>query len=188
MTIINLLRHGETSGGNVYRGITNQPLTKKGWQQMRNAVEDQSHWQQIVSSPLLRCAEFSEYISKQLNIPLSLDERLQEINFGDWENRTAEDIYEQTPDQLTRFWGNPLEHSPPNGEQLHSMQRRVLSAYRSIIDSEKRTLVITHGGPIRIILCHQRNISLNKLLNKLLNIDVPLASLHKVTFAEKCPN
>jgi len=182
MTTIEILRHGETSGGNIYRGITDQPLTIKGWQQMQNAIAEKKHWRKIISSPLLRCSDFASYLSKQLNIPIAFDKRLQEMNFGDWEGLSAEQINQQTPYELAQFWNDPVRYPPPNGEHLLSMQQRIIGAWNEIISYNKDTLVITHGGPIRIILCH-----INKIpLNKVLSLEVPLASFHTFSIPETC--
>ncbi len=182
MTTIEILRHGETNGGNIYRGITDHPLTIKGWQQMQDAVAEKKHWRKIISSPLLRCSDFASYLSKQLNIPVVFDKRLQEMDFGDWEGLSAEQIIKQTLDELTHFWNDPVKHTPPNGEPLLSVQQRVVDAWNEIVSSNKDTLVITHGGPIRIILCH-----INKIpLKKVLSLEVSLASFHTISIPEKC--
>jgi len=60
-TYIDVIRHGEPVGGRRYRGYSvDDPLTKKGWAQMRAAVPETPPWQHIVSSPLKRCLEFSQ--------------------------------------------------------------------------------------------------------------------------------
>ncbi len=56
MVGIDMLRHGELSGGEKYRGITDDPLTEKGkagmdavWQCVKQDI------QLVVTSPLTRC-------------------------------------------------------------------------------------------------------------------------------------
>jgi broad specificity phosphatase PhoE len=88
-TIIDLIRHGEPQGGPMYRGSTDDPLSELGWQQMRGAISALQPWQQIVSSPLLRCVEFAKETAMQNDIDLLIDEGLQEVGFGDWEGKTA---------------------------------------------------------------------------------------------------
>ena len=43
-TLIDILRHGQCEGGEIYRGSTDVPLTDLGWQQMRNAVASHNGW------------------------------------------------------------------------------------------------------------------------------------------------
>ncbi|HHO59588.1 MAG TPA: histidine phosphatase family protein, partial [Thiotrichales bacterium] len=59
-TCIDVIRHGEPEGGRRYRGHSvDDPLTEKGWLQMRSAVPENPPWQHIISSPLVRCLDFS---------------------------------------------------------------------------------------------------------------------------------
>lgn len=88
-TIIDLIRHGEPVGGRRYRGGTDDPLSEKGWNQMWTAVENYHGWQQIISSPLSRCAAFANALSAKLVIPVSIDDRLAELGYGEWEGKTS---------------------------------------------------------------------------------------------------
>ena len=170
---VSLLRHGEAEGGVCYRGRTDDPLTATGWQQMWDAVDTAAPWQGIVSSPLSRCAAFARALAERHAIPLQLDARLSEMDFGDWEGCTAAELMATTPDELSRFWRDPLHHSPPRGESLLSLRERVLAAWNEIVDRQSAVLVVTHGGPIRVILTH----ALGKPLEHLMETNVPHAAL-----------
>ena len=170
---ISLLRHGETEGGACYRGRTDDQLTATGWQQMWGAVDGAAHWPGIVSSPLSRCASFASALAERHAIPLQFDERLREMDFGDWEGRTAAELMATAPDDLVRFWQDPLHCSPPRGESLLSLRKRVLAAWNEIVDRQHPVLVVTHGGPIRVILNHV----LDKPLERLMETNVPHAAL-----------
>jgi broad specificity phosphatase PhoE len=67
-THIDLLRHGEVLGGSCYRGITDDPLTNKGWQQMQAKLDCNKHWDVIISSPLSRCHHFAKLLSSELQL------------------------------------------------------------------------------------------------------------------------
>jgi len=58
-TVIDLLRHGDVEGGDVFRGSSDDPLSDDGWRQMQDALEDKSGWDVIITSPLQRCCEFA---------------------------------------------------------------------------------------------------------------------------------
>ena len=164
---IHLLRHGDTEGGPRYCGRTDVALSDIGWRRMWASVEGVAPWRTIVSSPLARCAAFARQLSEQRDIPLSLDERLRELDFGEWEGRTAAELMVSASDALTRFWRDPLAHPPPGGETIQALQARVLAAWREIIGWREPALIISHGGPIRVILAHTS--------------DRPLVNLHKIT-------
>lgn len=43
-TTVDLLRHGEPEGGQMFRGAVDDPLSPRGWEQMRSAVGDCRAW------------------------------------------------------------------------------------------------------------------------------------------------
>ena len=63
-TVIDLLRHGDVEGGRKYRGQLDDPLSELGWEQLRNVTSNKQNWQQIVTSPLKRCHDFSIELSQ----------------------------------------------------------------------------------------------------------------------------
>ncbi|TAK47845.1 MAG: histidine phosphatase family protein [Xanthobacteraceae bacterium] len=174
-----LLRHGETEGGSGYYGVTDVALSSHGMRQMEAATRDAA-WDRIVSSPLRRCRAFADRLSQERGVPLAVDERLSEMNFGAWEGRTAAAIMAEDPEPLTRFWQDPLAHPPPGGERLDHFAARVWEAWRDIRRGDgnlagQRVLVVTHGGPIRVILCRIQALPLARLME----LKVDHASLHR---------
>jgi alpha-ribazole phosphatase/probable phosphoglycerate mutase len=153
-TQIDLLRHGEPVGGRRYRGQTDDPLSETGWQQMRAAVMDRQDWDVLYSSPLKRCAEFARELSGRLLLPLTTDERLKEIGFGDWEGRTPDEIRRDDPRRLENFWRNPIGNRPEGAETLASFQARVAAAWAEIgaAHAGQRVLIVGHAGITRMIL------------------------------------
>jgi alpha-ribazole phosphatase len=156
MMQIGLLRHGEVEGGNCFRGHTDDPLTTTGLNQMHVATRDNQHWDRIISSPLARCAAFAGEYAERHSIPQTFDARLMEMNFGTGEGRCAAELMETDTDALSLFWENPLDNTPPDGEPLALFQARVLDAWHDIVTAHagRRILVVTHGGVIRVLLCH----------------------------------
>ncbi|MGF1616102.1 MAG: histidine phosphatase family protein [Gammaproteobacteria bacterium] len=180
-TVIDLLRHGEVEGGVRFRGSTDDPLSRQGWQQMERVVGS-TVWHGIISSPLRRCADFAQAFAEQRGVPLHLEGRLREVHFGLWEGRTAAALMQAEPEALARFWQAPYAYPPPGAESLPRFERRVLDAWNDIIRGRagRRVLVITHGGVIRVILRRVRGLSPDHLLG----IDVPHASLHRVLVSD----
>lgn len=164
-TRIDLIRHGEPVGGRRYRGRTDDPLSEKGWNQMWGAVGDCRDWQQIVSSPLLRCAEFAQALGGRLGIPVAIDERLAELGYGDWEGKTPAELTTQDPDLLMRYRRDPLNNRPNGAEDIDAFAVRVTAAWRQIIDRypEQRVLVVAHAGVIRMIMAQALAMPLSHL-------------------------
>lgn len=151
-----LLRHGAVTGGVCFRGSTDDALTAEGWQQMWDSVQGQPTWDHIVSSPLQRCASFARELAKRNSVPYTLDARLREIHFGAWEGLTTASVHAASPDALQQFWSDPTMYTPPEAEPLPVFQTRVLACWQRLQLSHKgqRLLIITHGGVIRVLLCH----------------------------------
>ena len=74
-TVIDLLRHGEPVGGRRYRGQQDDPLSEQGWEQMWQSVGERNAWQQIVTSPLLRCHAFAAALGERHNLPVQGEAR-----------------------------------------------------------------------------------------------------------------
>lgn len=177
-TVIDLLRHGEPEGGRLYRGQIDHPLSKQGWQQMRDLMPVNKPWQQIVTSPLKRCAAFAEDTARQTGLPLVYEPRLMEIGFGDWEGQTAAALEQADKQAFYAFYADPIHNTPPGAEPLAEFQQRVLAAWQDILEQyqQRHLLVIAHGGTIRIILAHV----LNMPLDSIWRLSVPYAGLSRV--------
>ncbi len=163
-TYIDIIRHGEPVGGRRYRGYNiDDPLTEKGWSQMRAAVPEVPHWQQIVSSPLKRCQQFAQELADDLQVPCSIENNLKEIGFGDWEGKTPEQILARDSEALNHFYQDPINNRPQGAEPLNSFSQRVWQAYREIIElhHDKHILVVAHAGVVRAITANILKMSLD---------------------------
>lgn len=153
---VDLLRHGSVVGGDCLRGWQDDPLNEHGWRQMRATVGEHARWQRIVSSPLRRCSAFAQSLAERDGITLETDPRWRELGFGDWEGRTVLDLQASEPQALQAFWDNPNDHPPPGGESLTSLQQRSAAAWDALcaaLADGSRTLLVTHAGVIRVLLC-----------------------------------
>lgn len=150
---LELLRHGDT-GQRSYRGQLDDPLTDIGWAQLR-AAADGYEWDAVVSSSLQRCAAFARELAAARGLPLQLDPRLAEYHFGDWQGVPIEQLAEADGDALGRFWADPAAHPPPGAETLTQFQMRLSAALDDIAvqAGNRRVLVVTHGGAIRLLRC-----------------------------------
>ncbi len=169
-TYIDVIRHGEPVGGRRYRGYSvDDPLTEKGWAQMRAAVPETPQWQHIVSSPLKRCLEFSQQLANDLQISFSIEDNMKEIGFGDWEGKTPEDIIAEDSEALNHFYKDPVHHRPKGAEPLNSFSQRVWGAYQSILEQHQgeHVLVVAHAGVARAITANILKMSLDDVYSRL---------------------
>lgn len=174
MSQLFLLRHGSTSAPARFCGSTDSVLTKEGWRQMWAAVAGHV-WHRVVSSTARRCADFGACCARRLNVPFNEDARLREMHFGDWEGCSPAELMQSAPEALQRFWQEPVRHPPPRAEPLAAVRMRVLSAWNELVagDPAQRILVVTHGGPMRVL----RFVLDPRASERLLDIAVPYATL-----------
>ena len=195
ITTVDLIRHGEPVGGHKYRGQSDDPLSEKGWAQMRSAVGEHRPWDVIASSTLSRCAAFASELAQRHAIPLEFDARLMEIGFGEWEGRTAAvapgilppatlahpcaaEVTALDPALLRRFWLDPLNNVPPGAELLTAFRDRVIPAWDEILarHSGKHILIVGHAGVIRMVVRHV----LDMPLQRVFRLSVPNAGITRI--------
>ncbi|MEZ5435699.1 MAG: histidine phosphatase family protein [Pseudomonadales bacterium] len=178
ITTIDLLRHGECEGGHVYRGRLDFPLNENGWQQLRDKTQQLDMWTHIVSSPLQRCALFADEVAQRCNKPLSVMDGFREVDFGDWEGRLIADVWQEQGSNVRRFFADPENAAPPNGEPMREFERRVVEAWHAMLQSRRgeHVLLVAHGGTIRVLLAHV----LAMPLNRIANLEVPYASASRI--------
>jgi alpha-ribazole phosphatase/probable phosphoglycerate mutase len=177
-TTVDLIRHGEPVGGRKYRGQIDDPLSEKGWAQMRKAVGDACPWECVVSSTLSRCAAFAQELSQRHALPLSFDARFMEIGFGAWEGRTADELQREHPEAFARFFDDPIAHRPAGAEALAEFRDRVIGAWDDVIARHlgKHVLLVGHAGVIRMVMRHV----LDMPLDRMFRIQVGNASITRI--------
>jgi broad specificity phosphatase PhoE len=177
-TTIDLLRHGECEGGHVYRGSLDLPLSETGWQQLRDKVGEINCWTHIVSSPMQRCACFASEVSARCERPLQVIDNFREVHFGDWEGRPIAEVWREQGSDARRFFADPVNAAPPNGEPMRDFEQRVVAAWQHLLQTFRgeHVLLVMHGGTIRILLAHV----LAMPLHRMANVDVPYASASRI--------
>jgi alpha-ribazole phosphatase len=150
--IITLLRHTKPliNPGICY-GRLDVPLAPSQVEDMDQAIASLRPAQCIYSSPMLRCALLATRLSQRDQCALRLDDRLREIDFGQWEGQSWETI----PQGLIDEWQSQLwSYAPGDGESLQQLWRRVSSFIEDIQSTGPQQLVIvSHHGPIRALYC-----------------------------------
>lgn len=180
---IHLLRHGEPAGGNVFRGRTNHPLTPLGYEQMTQAVGEQT-WDVIISSPLSRCWRFAEDLAKRLDVPLLEASGFREFDFGVWEDQPMDQVFKDDYERIKGLWEDPMHFASPEGESVLNFEARVLKDWFGCLNrTDQSQLIICHGGVIRMILKEVLGLPYPNI-NR---FDVPYASLTKLSVNQTEP-
>lgn len=103
----------------------------------------------IYSSPLKRCTQLASVLF--LKEKLILDDRLRELNFGDWEMQAWDSVFNSSEGKA---WFQDYAHaSCPNGESFAELVARVKSFLDELEPIEnERIAIITHAGVIRALM------------------------------------
>jgi len=182
---IDLMRHGEPVGGSRYRGQIDDPLSDKGWQQMRDAVAGHAPWDAVVSSPLTRCRAFAEELAAALQLPMAIQADFKEIGFGSWEGKTRAELAEVDPQQLQKFYQDPIKYRPEGAEALADFSARVTAEWQRMLDAQhgEHLLVVAHAGVIRVLICH----ALGLPVEQMFRLQISNASISRIILDQARP-
>lgn len=157
-------RHGQTvwNAQNKVCGITDVDLTEKGIEQAKTLaylVESQNI-SLILSSPLRRAVDTSKIVANICNIPIEIDQRLIEQNYG---------IYEGVDRKNEAFLNNKrnFAYKYPNGESMMQVAYRVYGLIDEIRYKYQKDniLIISHGGVCRIINTYFKDMTNEEFFN-----------------------
>ena len=152
--VITVLRHGECEGRNaVFRGRTDDPLSAKGWEQMRGVRLPA--FDSISSSPLRRCREFAAEFAAARGLPVRIEAGFRERDFGAWECLTADEVAARFPTQGDPRQ-NPYDNAPEGGEAYTDFRARVESVWGQWTArlAPGHHLLVAHAGIMRALLVH----------------------------------
>ncbi|MFT3900399.1 MAG: histidine phosphatase family protein [Gordonia sp. (in: high G+C Gram-positive bacteria)] len=156
-TRIVLLRHGQTplSIDRRYSGRADVALTETGREQAARAAARLANWpvSAIISSPLQRTRATAEPLAAATGLPVTVDERLIETDFGEWEGLTFAEAARRDP-ELHRAWVGDAGAVPPGGESFAATAERVTDARASIVAEHpgQTVVVVSHVTPIKSML------------------------------------
>lgn len=158
-----VVRHGQTNWNLLHKiqGQVDIPLNENGIREatvLKDILKDIKFYK-IISSPLLRAMETAKIISNS-RIPISIDYRIIERDFGEFEGLTKDDFDSKA------FWDYSYNVSYEKAENLRHLLDRVysfLNEYKQIYE-ENDVLVVTHSGVIPAICCYFKGIPENNNL------------------------
>ena len=158
MTSVWLIRHTEPDAalhGRCY-GSFDASLSQGGREHAAHLAErlTAEPLAAIYSSPRRRAIETAEGIATRHRLNVIAAPGFRELDFGDFEGRTYDDIAATHPEIYRKWMETPTEVRFPNGESFAQMRVRVLDGYRILLARHRHQNVgiVGHGGVIRIIL------------------------------------
>ncbi|MGI9336227.1 MAG: alpha-ribazole phosphatase family protein [Gammaproteobacteria bacterium] len=123
----------------------------------------------VYSSPLSRCARMAALLERKTRS----DNRLAELDFGDWEMRAWRDLPRA---QIEAWNADLLDAVPYGGESVRAMYARSAELLDELCASGAQHVVaFSHGGPIRCMIAHALGVSPAHIMR--LHLDFGAASL-----------
>ena len=157
-----IVRHGETDYNKTRRiqGRQQVPLNENGRTQALQVAESLRQYKitHIYCSSLVRARETAEIINNYFSLPIMIDDRLNERDWGIWENRNLNELNEilKQDIKLEKFWNEEnLDWNPHRGETTRDLMKRTADFLNQIVRNHAESdviLVVTHGGPMKMML------------------------------------
>lgn len=154
------IRHGQTiwNHSGRYQGITDVELSEKGKAQASRLVDyfAEIHLDAIYSSDLIRAIGTAAPLAQSKNMEINQREGLREINFGDWEGLTYDEINARWPGAIEHMYNSVTTVKIQNGQSFMDVQKASAKVLDEIIKKypDGSVAIVSHGGTIRCMICH----------------------------------
>ncbi len=161
MTELWLIRHGQTDWNleGRYQGQSDVPLNAAGMAQAEAFAASlcEQQFDALYTSDLARAYQTAQVIAACTGLPVQADPRLREINQGQWQGRTLEEIkgiYNEGA-QAKRVAIDPVTTRAPGGESVWEVSQRMAQAADDIARRypSGRVLVVGHGLALATLYC-----------------------------------
>ena len=163
-----LIRHGATAWSEEkrYQGSSDICLSSQGKKQIHRLSRVISSYNPdlLYSSTLSRAKESADILFKPLKKRIIRDERINELSFGKWEGKTADELIKEK-DISYQKWMQGYLIKPPSGESVVSLKKRVYLFMQDCLKKHegKTVAIVSHGGVLRSFIVEALNLSRKKL-------------------------
>jgi probable phosphoglycerate mutase len=162
MTLITLIRHGETEWNLTgrWQGHADVPLNALGRALAQRLAArlraEGTHFDAIYSSDLLRAWETAEILGTALGILPQPLPALREIDVGAWSGLSRQEVLARDADRMARLESGEDVRRGGTGERWSEVYERVVAVVESLAADypQGRLVLVTHGGPVRALLLH----------------------------------
>jgi len=130
----------------------------------------------IISSPLQRCLKLAKTIEQAVeSSSLTLDPRIMEYNFGDWELKPWSELKSE---QAKVWMDNFVDQPAPKGDSIIIMRERVLNFWEELLAQDySHVAVVTHSGVQRLLHAE----ILETPLNRMFRLELDFGAVMRVT-------
>lgn len=153
---IYLIRHGQSKANeqNLFLGHGDLDLTEKGYEQARLTAKYLSKFKidKIYSSDLKRAYHTAEQTAKLFGLDVILHKGLRELDCGEWDQLTFEQIKQKYPQTFSKFMSDMANAYCDGGESVAGVQKRIINALTEIVDAnlDKTIAIFSHAAAIKV--------------------------------------
>lgn len=146
-----LVRHGQTEWNRIerFRGHADIPLNETGLKQAEatgTRIAKEWNVEAVYASPLSRAVRTAEAIAAHFSLPVQSHPDLIDIDYGEWQGLSPEEVAHRWKDELERWYRQPHLCRIPGGESLSDLRQRGMQAIQ--------TLAQTHCGQTIVVVGH----------------------------------
>jgi len=160
VTRIVLVRHGQTAWNRKvrFRGQADPPLDDVGLRQAAaTACYLAERWpvEAVYTSPLGRAMQTAKAIAERRNLAAQPFRGLLDIDFGDWQGHSPDEVKRRYPDLLRAWFESPHTVQIPGGESLDIVRERVAAGLNTVAARHQGQIVAMVGHTVvnRVLLC-----------------------------------
>lgn len=103
----------------------------------------------VYTSPRVRALDTAAPIAAARELTPMVEDDLREIDFGELEGRSYDEIAARDPELYRAWMETPTRVTFPGGESFADVKARALAAYDRIRAAHDAAVVVTHGGVVR---------------------------------------
>ncbi len=177
-----LARHAQTAANEQrqFCGRLNPPLSPQGdLEARRTALALGGHFDIVLTSGMLRTQQMAAILAPYARADDW--EALREVDFGEFEGRTAQEIEHSMPQEWDRYMTDPLHFTFPNGDHAQEYFSRVEAAVQKIVRIDaQHVLVASHKGWIAAAL----SVLLHGNTSHMFHYDIRPAGFARISVAD----
>ena len=164
-----IIRHGKTDWNVMHKlqGKTDIPLNESGIVMAKEAHDRYKdvHFDVCYCSPLIRARQTADLLLEGRNVPIVIDNRLEEMGFGIYEGE--QDVFEKPECPVRELFFNPAGYKAVGGaESLEELIKRTGEFLNEValpqVNEGKDVLIVGHGAMNSAIVGRIRNKPLEK--------------------------
>lgn len=182
MSTLYLVRHGHTdvADAGLVAGFSDVDLSVEGEAslvKLRNSINN-LQFSACYTSDLKRAKRSMTLLTDKTYVA---DQRLKELNFGEWEGMSWNSVHQQQPELLNTWSSDWVNNRPPAGETFKELADRCGSwLTEQTNDDDQNILVTAHGGSIRALLC----VAMDLPLSSAMQFEIEHASVTKLVLSD----